>query len=264
MHLGEDYYNFPITLLAGILDNPDGVFRDILAWATYDYIKRTQGENENGTKVLNGAMGYRKIELAIENMDYPAERRNYTQGQLEWWYRHCGEVYATYKGPRVGISRDKYWQLRERFAESPEEINSNTYPYDFDTERVMWLAFLAMKSIVGNKGYCKTNDLMLFARMNGRSKAFASEADLKANSHPLIASYYTRKKRGTIRRKLAAEFHTATYSHHDRGYYASTRLSLEKLIEAVESKRHISENCYNAKMRDTRDRVLAKLGKKPP
>ena len=263
-HIREDYYNFPITLLTGILDKPDEVFRDILAWATYDYLKRTQGENENGTKVLNGAMGYRKIELAIEYMDYPYERRTANQGQLEWWYRHCGEVYAAHKGARTGLTRDKYWQLRERFAENPEEINSYPYPNDFDTERVVWLAFLAMKSIVGNKGYCKTNDLMLFARMNGRSKAFANEQDLKEHSHPLIASYYTRKKRETIRRKLAEEFHTPTHSNHDRGYYASTRLSLEKLGEVVESKRHSTMKSYNAKMRDTRDRVLAKLGKKPP
>ena len=264
MHLGEDYYNFPITLLAGILDKPDKVLRDILAWATYDYIKRKQGENKNGAKVLDGSMGWQKIELAIEYLNYPQERRNYNQEQLEWWYHHCGEIYAKYKGARTGISRDKYWELRDRFSATPDEIYSMPYPYDWDTERVLWLAFLAAKSIVGNKSYCKTNDLMLFARMNGRSKAFANEAELKANSHPLIASYYTRKKRGTIRRMLAENFHTATYSNHDRGYYASTRLSLEKLGEVVESKRHSTMKSYNAKMRETRDRVLAKLGKKPP
>ena len=253
VHFEEDYYNFPITLLAGILDNPDGVLRDILAWATYDYIKRKQGENKNGSKVLNGAMGYTKIELAIENMGYPQERRNYTQGQLEWWYRHCGEVYATYKGARSGIHRNKYWELREWFSSRPEY--SMPYPYDWNTERVLWLAFLAAKSIVGNKRYCKTNDLMLFARMNGRSKDFANEADLKANSHPLIANYFTRRKKGTIRKRLADEFHVNTHSNHDRGYYVSTRLSLEKLIEAVESKRHSTNKSYNAKMRETTDRV---------
>lgn len=240
------YYNFPVSLLGELLDYTSETFQKILAWATYDYIKSHEVEGEHGYNTLQGETGWKSIKPAVEALQY-----SYTENMVQW-YKYCGEIYKNYKGARTGLSQSQYWELRECFSSM------------LDEEKVVWLAFLAVKSILGNKVHCKTNDLLLFARMNGLSGAYSSDTEVKSKSHPVPASFYTRRKRETLRRILADKFHMAIYSNHDRGYYISTKLSLNKLAEVVESNRKSTIKTHKQKLADARALALAKLAEKPP
>lgn len=240
------YYNFPVSLLGELLDYTSETFQKILAWATYDYIKNHEVEGEHGYNTLQGETGWKSIKPAVEALQY-----SYTENMVQW-YKYCGEIYKNYKGARTGLSQSQYWELRECFSSM------------LDEEKVVWIAFLAVKSILGNKVHCKTNDFLLFARMNGLSSAYSSDTELKVKSHPVPASFYTRRKRETLRRILADKFHMAIYSNHDRGYYISTKLSLNKLAEVVESNRKSTIKTHKQKLADARALALAKLAEKPP
>lgn len=240
------YYNFPVSLLGELLDSTSETFQKMLAWATYDYIKQHEKEGESGYMALNGETGWKSIKPAVEALQYSHN------GNMVQWYKYCGEIYKNYKGTRTGLSQSQYWELRDNFSKM------------FDEEKVVWIAFLAAKSILGNKVHCKTNDFLLFARMNGLSSAYSSDTEVKSKSHSLIASFFTRRKRETLRRILADKFHMAIYSNHDRGYYISSKLSLNKLAVLVESNRKSTIKTHKQKLADARALALAKLAQKPP
>ena len=240
------YYNFPVPLIGRLLENPSEAFHEILAWATYDYLKRHEIEDEHGSKALNGETGWKAIKQAVDALQY-----NHN-GNMVQWYKTCGEIYKAYKGARTGLSINQYWELREKFSSMP------------DKEKVLWLAFLSLKSILGNKKYCITNDLMLFARMNGLHDAYSNDIEAKYVSSPVIASFFTRRKRETLRRILADTFHIAFYSNHDRGYYISTKLSLNKLAEVIEANRRSTIKSHKKRLADAKAMALAKLAQKPP
>ena len=240
------YYNFPVSLLGELLDYTSETFQKILAWATYDYIKNHEKEGEHGYNTFQGETGWKSIKPAVKALQYSHN------GNMVQWYKYCGEIYKNYKGARTGLSQSQYWELRECFSSM------------LDEEKGVWLAFLSFKSILGNKSKCQTNDLMLFARMNGHNSTFAGETDLLAHSHPVIANFYTRRKRETLRRILADKFHIAIYSNHDRGYHISTKLSLNKLAEVVEANRKSTIKTHKKKLADARALALAKLAQKPP
>lgn len=238
------FFNFPVSLLDELLDYPSGTFEKMLAWASYDYILRNQEINEHGSDSLHGETGWKRIKPAAQALQYTHN------GNMVKWYKYCGEIHNTYKGARTGLSQKQYWELREGFTSM------------LDEDKVVLLAFLAAKSILGSKVYCKTNDLLLFARMNGLDKAFANNQELKYKSHPVIASFDTRRKKETIRRRLIDDFHINCYSNHDRGYYISSKLSLNKLAEVVEANRKNTIKTHKNKVAAARAMALAKL--KPP
>lgn len=240
------FFNFPASLLGELLDYPSRTFEKMLAWATYDYIKQHEKEGMTGYKALNGETGWKRIKPAAEALQYTYN------GNMVEWCKFCGEIHKNYKGARTGLSQKQYWELREGFTLMVDE------------DKVVLLAFLAAKSILGNKVYCKTNDLMLFARINGLDKAFANNHELMSKAHPVIASFNTRRKKETIRRRLADEFHIQCYSNHDRGYYISSKLSLNKLAEVVETSRRCTIKNHKKKLADARAMALAKLAQKPP
>lgn len=198
------YLNFPITIIKDIFDNSKGTFRDIAYWAAAD--------------VMNSLKGYHQLAKLME-----AKRVLQLSFQVNQSIcQLCLDIQKKYSGARTGISKEHLIYL------------NRCWGFIKDSDKVLWLAFIAAKSILGNKVKCQTNDLMLFARMNGLNRAFSNEVDLLEHSHPIIASFYTRRKRDTLRKRLAEEFHINTYSNHNRGYHISRKLSCEKLKELVE------------------------------
>ena len=129
------YYNFPITVIEGIMDNPGAAFRRMLAWATYEKVKS-----------VTWTSGIKRLDSAIGDLDYICDE-NKTE-----WYQFCGDTYSQYKGPRVGISHKMFFDAQNKFS------------WWSDTSKILFIAFLAAKSIVGAKPYALTCDLQMCAR----------------------------------------------------------------------------------------------------
>jgi len=104
----------------------------------------------------------------------------------------------------------------------------------FDEIAVL-LAFLAIKSIIGVKPYCKTINEYLIARMAG----YASIEDVP---HPLpepLAQYITRRKLDKIKKELQLNWSVNIYSRYTRGFYVSidNKFDLNQLVFEAEKRR---------------------------
>ncbi len=222
------YYNFPVTVMAGFMDDPGAAMRRAIAWATYEQTKRMKTIER----------GRDRLYFALKDMDYEVEDQ-------EEWYNFCGETYRYYKGPRTGISRKMYFEV----------YNVGYLP---TRDKVLFLAFLAAKSIVGDKPYRITCNRQMCARMNGRATTYASEEEMREQSHPWICAYFTRKRWPRMREDMEKQYRVATYSQKNmRGYAVSMKMPLTKLAAAVERKRAKNKASYADRMREAGDNARA-------
>ena len=217
------YINFPISILEGVFENHKDVFNRMCFWALADKMRGYAGGYDL-TKLVQA-----KIELQLNNVETDIGV-----------YGRCMNLHKKYGGARAGLSLENVKYLH------------GCWGYLKDIDKVLWLMFIASKSIIGDKVYCKTNDLQLFARMNGRNNSYAGVEDLLAHSHPVIAGFYTRRKRATLKKRLAEQYNINCYSSHNRGYYISRKLSYDKLKELVERdrlKKKLNQGVDTKKMR---------------
>ena len=139
--------------------------------------------------------------------------------------------------PWTGLSVNLFW---EYYSNNKDDFSNATL-----------LAFLSIKSIVGTKAYYKTPQIRIFKRMAGMTDAFADKLP------DSIAPWCERYKFNRIKDALQESFGVAIYANHSRGIYLSTKLSLQKLIEAAEKskltyrkskKKHMTEEAYRQAM----------------
>lgn len=230
------YYNFPITVVAGFMDDPHAALRRMIVWQTFDKTRRMKHER-----------GRDRLFYALAEMDYEVADK-------QAWYNECGEIYHLYKGPRCGISRKMWWEVVE------------SVDYWREDEKVLFLSFLAAKSIQGNKPYTLTCNRQMCARMNGRATTYASDEEMREQSHlAILAAFSTPKKWRKRREWMAQQYRVASYSRDGmRGYYISTKMPLERLAAAVERKRAKNAKSYTERMREAGDIARATSEKNKP
>jgi hypothetical protein len=119
----------------------------------------------------------------------------------------------------VGINRDAFFDFYKSYKD--------------EFERACLLAFLALKSIVGNKAYIKLDNLYLLSRMDGKPRATSSIAELSNEVSKYANDYQMRK----IKFELSQSWGLTTYSRYTRGFYVSFTLSLEELVFEAEKRR---------------------------
>jgi len=221
------YYNFPITVVAGFMGDPHAALRRMIAWATYETLKIYTSLDRGEQRLL----------YVMDELHYIVE----DEVKQDWYY-FCGETYRLYKGPRCGVSR-KMW------LEATESVD-----YWGEDEKVLFLSFLAAKSIQGNKPYALTCNRQMCARMNGCATTYASDEEMREQSAPIILAHFTRKRCQRMRRDLEQQYRVATYSQRNmRGYYISTKMPLDRLAGAVERKRAKNAKSYAERMREAGD-----------
>lgn len=132
---------------------------------------------------------------------------------------------------KVDFGRDSYWEWREK-------VNTES-----EYSKTLLLAFLAAKSIVGKKQYCRTNYDMLFSRMAGRpSPEYYTPSNGKNKGNSILRlpehlkPYYLSKNGIKSRAKCEnlledlKKFHVQSCSGNGvRGFYISTKLTWSQL-----------------------------------
>ena len=117
-----------------------------------------------------------------------------------------------------------------------------------DEERALFVAYLALGSILGNKEYTKTNILMWLSRMDGSTQVKKPFRANCATFTPPVEKYYTsidkngnRKKSFYKTRRLRAllyEYYgVSSYADGVRGFYFSLTMDMEELVKAVKEKK---------------------------
>ena len=198
----EKYFNFPIQLLEGFLDDSRKCLNAISDYAIYSHSLNLELDDE-----LNNF----KSSAKWFNLTYPNYLKGYKSGEMV--YESIPE-----KSVMVGINLTIWWDYYK---------NDKT---EFD--KVCLLGFLAFKSILQDKPYCKVTNKYWLSRMNGKASAHEIE-DLPANLLKFSNEYQLKK----IKTALQHEWYLIEYGRYTRGFYISFKLTLEKLVFEAEKRK---------------------------
>jgi len=197
----QRYFNFPIQLLVGFLKNPDEVMENIRDYALYVYTLKDEIQGESNTMQMAAATSY--FDISIANV-----QKSYGNGRM--LFIRYGEG-----NPMTGLNKSIFLNF----------YGSGKPEFDY----VCLLAFLACRSILSKKLFCKTNNHYLWSRMDGQAKQVTPDA-LSAEVRKYATPYQTRK----IKDALKLNWHLKTYGQQTRGFYISFDMNLQALIFAAE------------------------------
>lgn len=231
----QRYFNFPVCLLKDFLTDTRACLNNIYDYSLYAYSRTIELDEENKDAKI--------IEFAKMDMSCNFYGFDMYESQIDMQLMRGKRVYgeAGFHAPKTGISLDMYWDFYQ---------NEKT-----EFEKICLLAFLAMKSILGPKTHCKTDNRFLLSRMNGS----AHSHDFEKLSEPL-QKYTTEYQIKKIKNELKANWSLKTYSRYTRGFYISFDMKQEVLIYQAEKNR--KKNKLKARQLEEKaivEKVLKKL-----
>ncbi len=197
---GEIYYNFPAALMYGFWESEEQKVKclnDVMDYYAYDvWCKKGRGGNvreEDFNKFICKELG---LSLFRNNISKAGFYRQTIK------IRETYDPY-TYRGLYFSISCNLFFD----FCENPKTAE----------ERAGLLAYLATKSILGVRGYAKTNKYFLTSRMACNLK---NQNELPKE----VAKYRIRYHFDKLKSMLYTTFNVAIYSDKTmRGFYISLK-----------------------------------------
>jgi hypothetical protein len=196
------YFNFPIELLSDFLNDGSKVLNNISDYALYSHSLNMEYGDE--LECMKASQIFFKI----------------TCSNIEKSLNNGKQLFDSIRpnSPMVGINLTIFWDYYK---------NDKS---EFD--KACLLAFLAIKSILNKKPYCKIDNRFLLARMDGKAKS--CDFDSLSSSIYKYANEYQTKK---IKYQLSEYWNLITYSRYTRGFYVSFSLSLDELVYEAEKRR---------------------------
>ena len=224
-----EYYNFPIQLVKGFLDDSKKVLIDISHYCIYrvffDNFDKYSGSFTGYQQACNDfGIEFKNIAAAYQN------GKNLYEATIE-------------KSPMVGMTSEMYWDY---FNNEKTEF-----------EKILLLGDLAFKSILGSKSYIKLDNKYWFSRIDGNVKSLPKE-DLD----PKIQRYYNEYQTKKIKNKLVADWGLASYSRYNRGFYISYKMSLEDLAYHAEKiRKSTQDKKIKADVQSAHEKAMQRLAK---
>ena len=223
----ERYFNFPIQLLEGFMDNKNEVLNHIWCYSLYVISKKYEFGDE--AEMIASAKSFLGVQCGDDNWDI------YEKGE---------QLYDSIpmSSPIVGIKKDIYFDYC---------LNDKT-----DFQKLCLLGFLALRSILGDKTYCKVTNNFMWARMDGKVNAVKSKDELTPRLKSFANDYRTRK----IKDELYDKWNLKTYAYYTRGFYVSFKLDIDQLVFYVEKGKKITkEKKRKEEFKNARLKALNKL-----
>lgn len=198
----EKYFNFPIQLLSGFLIDSRQSLKDIAHYAIYKKYLEAEGTRDQ------------KMKIAFSFFDFNLKIAEEVLKKGEELYDSL-PINSPKTGIRLSIYRDFFRNEKTEF------------------EKICLLGFLALKSILGNKAYCKTANDFWLSRMDGKREKIKYKSELSPEIQKFANNYQTCK----IKNALQNNWGLKTYSFFTRGFYVSFKIKKDKLISIAEEKR---------------------------
>lgn len=196
------FLNFPVSLLKPAFSSMRQVCDDIINYSCFKHSEILHGSPTK--RMTDSAFNHYGIKLGNVS-------KSFERGKM--LYQTTPE-----KTAMTGISKSLLFEYYQ---------NDKT-----DFEIALLLSFLAIKSILGKKSYCRITTDYLLCRMAGyTSKSEITE--LPAN----LKIYLTRRKMDSLKIELRNSFGLKIYGRYTRGFFVSFELPIEQLIKEVEMKR---------------------------
>ena len=131
-----------------------------------------------------------------------------------------------------------------------------------EKEIIQLLAFIAIKSIIGNQRCCKINKQHIVARMLGYASIKDIPEKMDSKLAELLKKYSHRYHIDEILKALEREWNVQIYGSNMRGFYVGIRdkISLEEMITLAESnKKKHKDKLLKDKKRSIREKVIQQL-----
>ena len=139
--------------------------------------------------------------------------------------------------PMSGISTKMFYEFRDNEKK--------------EFEKICLLGFLALKSIIGKKPYCKVDNKFWLSRMAGNAKSV--DNDMLPDIIKKYSSEYMTKK---VKSELKKHWGLKSYSRYTRGFYVSFDMKFEALVYEVEMKR---KGLKEKQLREAENAVVANV-----
>ena len=217
---GDYILNFPITLLVGFMTDSAQKMSNIISYCVYELFTKTQ-DKEYTQKIIRLSAESWKLATTEGEELHRITPRNVPFG---------------------GLSVPTVWE----YMNQPKT--------DFD--KVVLLAFVAFKSILGSKAYYKTTQAEVFKRMAGKTGG---------NVPKEIKKYCTRTRFDHIKRELEESWGVIFYTSHTRGVYFSMgdKMTLEDLALIAEQRKwKTRQQVSTLKMQQAKEKALSKIKEK--
>ncbi len=221
----EKYFNFPIQLLEGFLLNDKQVLNDILYYAIY--------------KHYLDYLGYGNKKLAIKetkiffNVSLADDNKSLERGEIL-----IDSLPSN--SPMVGLNLSIFWDYYK---------NEKT-----EFEKVTLLGFLAIKSILQNKSYCKITNKYWLSRMDGKTKTVSEYYELSNSLKKYNVPYQLRK----IKAELEQNWNLKTVS--GRGFNVSFKMSLIALTyEVLKRRKKYKDEVLRKQKNEAKKKALQQL-----
>ena len=224
------YFNFPIHLLNSFLLDSKTVLNQISDYSIYVHSLILEEGDE--MQCFKSSASYFSITMNGYTSSYERGKRLHEN--------------TPDNSPKVGLSLKIYWDF---YSNDKNEF-----------DKVCLLGFLAIKSILQQKPYCKIDNKFMLSRMDGKAKSHEFK-DLTPKIQKYANEYQTKK----IKYALRDNWGLITYSRYTRGFYVSFKLTPKQLIMEAE-KRRIStkEKQYKAQEKQALKEVMEQLNKARP
>lgn len=196
--MADRYFNFPIMLMR-MAPNIRQFCDDVMEYCIY-----AQSMSLNGPNAMRDAARHFNVILGNFAKSERDGRTLYNSIDLP--------------APMTGISHDLLFTFYKEHK-SEHEIAA-------------LMAFLAIKSILGKKSYCRVTNEHLLCRMAG----YASNKDM-AELPEYLKRYTSRRSMNSLKIELQRNYGLKIYARYTRGFFVSFTMSLEELIREVEMKR---------------------------
>jgi len=221
----EKYFNLPIQLLSGFMQDSFKILNDIFDYCLYVKAQKLEGSE---TKRFQDAGTY--FGAKIGNVRKTAEN-----GQ-----RLFDSIPAN--SPMTGMSLNIFWDFYKN--------------YKTDFEKVCLLGYLGLKSIIQNKPYCCIGNAFWLARMDGKVISVKDFGELSDEIRKYANEYQTVK----IKRALRDSWNLKFYSYHLKGCYYSFTLPQDELVFQAEKTRKKNKEIAAKKLDYlARQKALARL-----
>jgi hypothetical protein len=202
------YFNFPIQLLSDLFKDKNKTLDCISEYALYAHSLKLELGQSSYDNFLSAAKFFHVVLGGGDDN----KKRQFKSGK---------DVYNSIpkSAPKVGLNITIFWDFYK---------NEKS---EFDLACLA--AFLAIRSILGDKPYCKITNAFFWARMCGYPKKINDVSELSASVAKYANEYQTRK----IKNALSDKWFLVTHSRYTRGFYVSFKLDIDALVYEAEKQR---------------------------
>jgi hypothetical protein len=222
----EKYFNFPIQLLESFMIKPKKCLNDVLDYAIYNHYEKYLIFKDDEKEAIKDSASYFNVSLG-------EEKRTLENGEL--LYNSIPK-----NSPMVGIDAVIFWDYFK---------NDKT-----DFEKITLLGYLAIKSILQKKSYCKITNKFWLSRMDGKASSVKEYYELSEKIRKYVVHYQVRKIKSELERNWKLK------TVHGRGFNVSFKMSLEALsYEVFKRRKKYQDEVLKAKKDEAKRLALERL-----